>query len=74
MSGNYFLLVSCYYSVVTAESAAVDTLKNAMHSFRSSGIVERYEVANLPILALGSSYSDDDVLQEFIRHLEMYRE
>jgi len=74
VSDNHFLLMSSYYSVVTAESAAVDTLKNAMHSFRSSGIVERYEVADLPILALGSSYNDDDVLQEFIRHLEMYRE
>jgi len=59
---------------VTVESAAVDTLKNAMHSFRSSGIVDRYEVADLPVLALGVSYQDEDVLQDFIRHLELYRE
>ena len=63
-----------FFPVVTAESAAVDTLKNAMHSFRTSGIVERYEAADLPILTLSLPYQDDDVLQEFIRHLEHYRE
>jgi len=60
--------------VPTAESAAVDTVNNAMHSFRSCGIVERYEVADLSVLALASTYQDDDVLQEFIQQLELYRE
>jgi len=63
-----------YFLVVTAESAAFDTLRNAMHSFCSSGIVDRYEVADLPVLALSSSYNDEDVLQEFIRRLELCRE
>jgi len=61
-------------AVVTAESAAIDTVKNAIHSFRSSGMVDRYEVADLPVLALSESYQDDDILQEFIRHLELYRD
>jgi len=52
----------------------MDTVKNAVHSFRSSGIVDRYEVADLPVLVLNESYHDDDTLQEFIRHLELYRE
>jgi len=52
----------------------MDILKNAVHSFRSSGMVDRYEVADLPVLALNEAYQDDDVLQEFIRHLELYRE
>jgi len=58
----------------TAESAAIDTVKNAVHSFRSSGIVDRYEVADLPVLALSSLYQEDEVLQEFIRCLELCRE
>jgi len=52
----------------------MDTLSNAVHSFRSSGIVDRYEVADLPVLALGTHYHDDDILQDFIRSLELYRE
>lgn len=69
-----FHLISFDAAVVTAESAAMDILKNAVHSFRSSGMVDRYEVADLPVLALNEAYQDDDVLQEFIRHLELYRE
>ena len=67
-------MIPFHFPVVTAESAAVETLNNTMHSFRSSGIVERYEVADLPVLALSLPYQDDDVLQEFIRRLELYRE
>jgi len=52
----------------------MDTLSNAMHSFRSSGIVDHYDVADLPILALGTHYQDDGVLQDFIRSLELCRE
>jgi len=61
----------CYYK---AESAALDTVKNTVYSFRHLRIIDCYEVAGVRMLTLVKPYSDDSVLNSFIRHLESYRE
>jgi glycerol-3-phosphate O-acyltransferase 1/2 len=63
---------NCFTSY--AESAAIDTIRNAVHSFRSSGVVNRYEVAGVSMLSLSPAYRDETVLDGFIKRFETYRE
>jgi len=57
-----------------AECAAIDCIKNALHSFQSLGVISRYDVAGLTMLSLQDLYADDTTLDCFIKHLESYRE
>lgn len=60
--------------IAIAESAALDTVKNATSSFRNMRLIDCYEVAGVRMLTLVLPYSDENVLNSFIRHLESYRE
>jgi hypothetical protein len=64
----------CCVLMCTAESAALDTVKNTVYSFRNLRVIDCYEAAGIRMLTLVQPYSDENVLNAFIRHLESYRE
>ena len=68
------MLQFCICWLETAESAALDTVKNAINSYRSLRLIDCYQVAGVRMLTLVQPYSDESVLNGFIRNLEMYRD
>jgi len=57
----------------TAESASLDTLKNAVRSFQHHKVINCYQVANLRMLELHYRYQQERDLYKLIDSFEAYR-
>lgn len=58
----------------SAESVALDTLKNAIRGFENAGVIHCYSEASVAMIALTEEYYSEELLFTFIRRLESYRE
>jgi len=58
----------------SAESVALDTLKNAIRGFENAGVIHCYNEASVAMIGLTEEYHSEELLFSFIRRLELYRE
>lgn len=57
-----------------AESAAMDTLRNAILGFKNAGVIQLYNEASMTMCCLTEDYNSEESLFIFIRRLESYQE
>ena len=61
------------FSHIAAESASLDTLKNAIKGFQHIRVIECYKVAGVKMMTLTQRFQAEDVLNEFVSNLERFR-